>query len=272
MSGLVPRLRGLLEGCVADPQAEAEALARAAGGDPARAEELARARAAGRPLAYLTGRQLFMGVELEAAEGALVPRAETELLGETAVALLREAEVREGRPARFVDLCCGSGNLVCGIAARLPGARAWACDLTGGAVALARRNVARLGLEGRVSVLQGDLLAPLAGLGLEGALDAVVCNPPYISSGRLAKDRAALLAHEPREAFDGGPYGLSIHQRAVREAAPLLRPGGALVFEVGEGQDKQVTSLFARAVSYDAAETRADAAGKGRVVLARKKG
>lgn len=214
--------------------------------------------------AYASGRAMFMGLELLVAPGALVPRGETELLGTTAIETLRGMGLAA---PRIIDMCCGSGNLACAIAARLPEARVWACDLTDGCVALARRNVAGLGFADRVTVCQGDLFTALARQGLEGTVDAVVCNPPYISEKRLEGDRAHLLAQEPREAFAAGPYGLSIHMKVLKEAPLHLRPGGVLLFEVGLGQDRQVAGLFERSAAYEAVSIVADAAGDGRVVL-----
>ena len=124
------------------------------------------------------GRVTFMGLALEVARGALVPRAETELVARTAISLLR------AMPAdilRVIDMCCGAGNLACAIAHHVPACRVWASDLTEPCTALARRNAEALALAGRVSVHQGDLFAAFDGLGLEGTIDAVVCNPPYIS-------------------------------------------------------------------------------------------
>lgn len=212
------------------------------------------------------GWQRFCGLELRVAPGALVPRPETELLAAAALRLLKERD----RP-RVIDMCCGAGNLACALAHHLPGAQVWAADLEEPCVALARENAAALGLDARVTVAQGDLFAPLGGLGLEGTIDAVVCNPPYISSGRLGADRAALLDLEPRAAFDGGPFGIAIHQRVVREALPFLRPGGWLLCEVGLGQDRQVRQLFARARAYDPIEGEADADGAVRVLLGRRR-
>ena len=186
------------------------------------------------------GRQTFLGVELLCGVGALVPRPETELLGRTAIEKITAA----GPAPRVIDMCCGAGNLACAIATHVPGARVWATDLTDGCVGWTRRNVEHLGLGDRVTVRQGDLFAGFAGDALEGTIDVVVCNPPYISTGRLAADRATLLDHEPREAFDGGPYGLTIHQRVLKEAQPFLKPGGWLLFEIGEGQDRQIVLLF----------------------------
>ncbi len=198
----------------------------------------------------------FFGVEIETGKDALVPRAETELLAATAFAKLAGSTL--------VDVCCGTGNLACAIAMRVPELRAWALDLTDGCVALARKNVARLGLADRVTVLQGDLFAPLSGV----TADVVVCNPPYISTGKLAQRTD--LADEPREAFDGGPYGVTIHQRVAREAHDVLRPGGWLVCEFGAGQDKQLVRVFERAGGYDQVEFVNDSSGTPRVVAARR--
>jgi release factor glutamine methyltransferase len=214
--------------------------------------------------AYASGRTTFMGLELQVAPGALVPRPETELLGMTAIDALGRMNVAA---ARVIDMCCGTGNLACAIATRVPEARVWACDLTKECIEVAQRNVAGLGLSDRVTVSRGDLFAALSGQGLEASVDAVVCNPPYISEKRLEGDRAHLLAREPREAFAAGPYGLSIHMRVLKEAPLYLRPGGVLLFEVGLGQDRQVASLFERNAAYEAVSVVANGAGEGRVVL-----
>jgi release factor glutamine methyltransferase len=211
--------------------------------------------------------QRFMDVDLEVAPGALVPRAETELLGQTAVQILQARGDRQ----RAIDMCCGSGNLACGVAAAIDDVQMWASDLTDETVQLAERNVARLGLSSRVQVRQGDLFAGLADLGLEGTIDVMICNPPYISTSRLAGDRAYLLEHEPREAFDGGPYGLSIHQRVIKEGLPFLKPDGWLLFEIGLGQEKQLEQLFRRSKAYRTVQFVNDA-DVPRVVLAQRQG
>lgn len=203
----------------------------------------------------------FMDVELLVERGVLVPREETELLGNTALALLPEN-------CRVIDMCCGSGNLACALASRSPHCRVWASDLTEACVSLAKRNAAHTGVAERVTVAQGDLFSGLKDL--EGTIDLIVCNPPYISQAKLAGERAVLLDNEPREAFDGGPYGLSIHQRVVREALPFLKPGGWLLFEIGLGQERQVRMLFDRTRAYEDIRTVANAAGEVRVIAGRK--
>jgi release factor glutamine methyltransferase len=259
---------------VEDAGREATAIIEAASrqseeGFEAKARRMATQRAAGTPLAYLIGQTSFMGVEVFIAEGALIPRPETELLGRTSLEILDRE--RASTPPRVIDMCCGSGNLACALAKLRPTIHVWASDLTDGAVAVARRNVEHLDLGSRAVVAQGDLFAPLTGLGLEDTIDMVVCNPPYISTGKLSKERADLLSHEPREAFDGGPYGVSIFQRVIRDAVTFLRPGGHLLFEIGAGQDRQVSLLFNRAGAYEEVVARADTNNTPRVVIGRKK-
>jgi release factor glutamine methyltransferase len=207
-----------------------------------------------------------LGVELEVAPGVLVPREETELLGRAAVEILQSTS----SPRFAIDMCCGSGNLACAVARAVDGLTVWACDLTEESVALAARNAQRLGLEERVVVRQGDLFDALKPGELHEAADLVMCNPPYISTGRLAGDRSYLLDQEPREAFDGGPYGLSIHQRVLRDAPAFLKIGGRLAMEFGEGQDRQLASLLKRSRAYDEIEFRRDTEGRPRVLVARR--
>lgn len=208
-----------------------------------------------------------MGIELLVAPGTLVPRRETELLGYAAVDILRSTDLAV---ARVIDMCCGAGNLACAVARHVPHTAIWAADLTDHSAEIANRNVTFHALSDRVSVHQGDLFSALVGLRLEGTIDLIVCNPPYISDRRLEGDRAHLLELEPREAFAAGPYGLSIHVRVIKDALAFLRPGGVLLLEVGLGQDRQVQKLFQRANAYEEIRVIENDAGEGRVVLGRK--
>lgn len=207
-----------------------------------------------------------MGVAIELGPDVLVPREETELLGKNAVSILGRIE---GAPV-VVDMCCGSGNLAVAIACHCLEARIWAADLTDSTVALARSNVLRHSLADRVAVRQGDLFEAVEPDCLRGTVDMVVCNPPYISTSRLENESAHLLNSEPREAFDGGPYGISILQRMIRQAADYLKPHGWLLFEFGEGQDRQVAALLARSKAYDEPKF-ALADGKPRVAIVKKR-
>jgi release factor glutamine methyltransferase len=274
MSALLNEITTILgRGGIADASAEAVLIVQAANASTlSDYEEAARGmaahRATGIPLAYVTGHKVFMGVDLVAAEGALVPRVETELLGYVALDVLRSSGLAT---PRVIDMCCGSGNLACAIAHYLPSVHVWASDLTDNCVEIARRNVEHVGVADRVVVAQGDLFGGLTRLGLEGSIDVIVCGPPFISQTKLATDSAWLLEHEPREAFDGGPYGLSIQQRIVKEALPFLRPGGILLFETGLGQERPAKMIFERAKSYEDIKLVENAIGEVRVISARKR-
>lgn len=189
----------------------------------------------------------FMSADIEIGPNVLAPRAETEILGRTALDLLRDIP-----EPLVVDMCCGSGNVGLGILAGNPGIRLFGADVSEDAVGWARRNAARLDGTGRVIFEQGDMFAALAAHELKGRVDLIACNPPYISSHKLENESAHLLDNEPRVAFDAGPYGIAIHQRLIAEAPDYLKTGGWLVFEFGIGQDRQVKALLARSKRFAA--------------------
>jgi release factor glutamine methyltransferase len=235
-------------------------------GAAALALDLARKRAQGAPLGLATGRQAFLGVTLEAREDVLAPREETELLGRSALAVLSGLAAQDpGRELRMIDMGCGSGNLTCALAVAVPQLHVWASDLTPSCAELTRANAARLGLGDRVQVSCGDLFEPLRGLGLEAGMELVVMNPPYIPTGSLEKTHARLLEHEPRAAFDGGPYGISIVTRLLHDAPAFLKPGGHLLFEFGLGQEKLIQRLAERQAGYQGIRFATDGQGAPRV-------
>lgn len=208
-----------------------------------------------------------MDLDFVVPPDVLRPRAETELLGERALALLRELGAAS-RPT-VVDMCCGCGNLAIALAVHMPSCHVWAADMSEAATMAAEENVERHNVRSHVTVRRGDLFEALMEDGLRGKVDMVVCNPPYISTGKLNGASASLLEREPREAFDGGAFGLSIHQRLVREALGFLKPNGLLLCEFGEGQARQLESLFKRAKGYGPVTFVVDASGSERVAVAR---
>jgi len=226
----------------------------------------------GVPEAYIRGVAPFMGYEFFAEPGTMYPREVSAILVNTVVDLVQSGRLAPppGRPVHLIDQCGGSANIGCLLALKLPQARVWSTDLMPPSSALARRNVEKHHLGDRVEVATGDLFHALDGRGLEGQIDAITCSPPFISTGRLTKDRAYLLNHEPREAFDAGPYGISMHQRLAKESPAMLRPGGYLVLEYGDGQSKQVESIVNRTRAYDEVRVLTDAAGVARAICARK--
>ncbi|HET7199089.1 MAG TPA: HemK/PrmC family methyltransferase [Burkholderiales bacterium] len=223
---------------------------------------------AGVPLAHLTGRQSFMGLELLAGPAALIPRRETELLGRAALAKIRCVAERAGA-ARVLDVCTGSGNLALAYAHYEPRAQVYASDLSAQALALAQRNAEHTGLAARVEFRAGDLLEPFATAPFLGACDFVSCNPPYVSTGKVKSLHPEISRFEPEAAFNGGVYGVSILARLVRHAPRFLRPGGWLGFEVGCGQGPVLARQLSKNPCFSTVERFADTAGEVRAILAR---
>ncbi len=203
--------------------------------ETSRLNDLVESRLGGTPLAHLTGRQHFMGMDMLAGPGALVPRKETELLGAAAVERANEFASKQGR-ALVVDVCTGCGNIALAIANHVPNAVVFAADLSDDAVELGRRNAVHLGLEEQVEFRVGDLLEPLATTDFFGQVDVLTCNPPYINSVKVGQMPEETASHEPKLAFDGGPFGVGILMRVLEEAPKFLRSGGWLGIEVGLGQ------------------------------------
>ncbi|MBW8886685.1 MAG: peptide chain release factor N(5)-glutamine methyltransferase [Fibrobacteres bacterium] len=239
----------------------------------ARLSALFERKRAGEPLAHLTGRQDFLGLELLAGPEALIARKETEILARAALGKLK---AMAGRELLVLEPCTGSGNVALAIAAGEPRARIFASDLSPEAVGLARRNLevtgAGRGGDGtglRVEFRVGDLLSPFEEERFQGSADLVACNPPYISSAKVP-DLPNAIAREPSMAFDGGPFGVSILMKLIKQAPRFLKPGGWLCFEAGLGQGEPMAKQLRRSSDYDLVETACDEAGAVRALMARR--
>ena len=233
----------------------------------ARLRELVRRRIAGEPLGYLTGLTRFMGSEFESGPEAMIPRAETEILARAALGLLQEMP-QGSEPLVVIDLCTGSGNVGLALALREPRCRLFGGDISEGAVRLAARNAARLGLQDRAEFRVGDFLEPFRRAGLPPAA-LITCNPPYISTASVARLPTEILGFEPKAAFDGGPFGLSLLMRLIKEGFEFLGPGGWVACETGLGQGEVVANMFKRSNNYRSVNTFQDAQGAIRAVAAR---
>ena len=201
-------------------------------------DTLAKRRLTREPLQYILASQSFLGHDFHVDERVLIPRPETELLAERAIALLQDSR----RTA--LDLCCGSGCIAVSLALAVPSAQVHACDLSEGALAVTRMNAEALGAA--VTLHQGDLLGAVDGL----TFDLIVSNPPYIPTKDCgALQREVLL--EPRMALDGGLDGLAFYRRIAQDAPGHLNPGGVLLMEVGFHQAEAVSCLMAAAGFHD---------------------
>jgi release factor glutamine methyltransferase len=213
---------------------------------------LIRRRAADYPLPYLTGRVEFYGLELEVTPEVLIPRPETELLVDLALAR---------RPTSVVDVGTGSGCIAVALATHLPRVTIYAIEISSAALALAQRNVERHGIEERVRLMVGDVLNPRP-----GPVDLIVSNPPYIPTGDCASLPVSVRDHEPRLALDGGPDGLEITQRLLTQAPAVLRPGGGLLIEIGATQGEAASRLAQTYFPQATVRVHPDLAGRDRVL------
>ena len=217
--------------------------------------ELVRRRAAGEPTAWLTGRREFLGHAFRVDPRVLVPRPETELVVEAAIALLPQ----EGT---LLDLCTGSGCIAISAALARPDARVVATEISTEALAVARENAAALGAA--VEFLEGDLYAPLPP---DLRFDLIVSNPPYVPAGEI-EGLSREVRREPRIALDGGKDGLDVIRRIVSCAPSRLRPDGLLVIEMHETHAVPLPAVCLAAGFGDAVVHR-DLAALPRWVVAR---
>ena len=212
-------------------------------------------RGAGRPLAQIIGRKEFYSLEFEITRDVLVPRPETELL----VDVIRGGLNSAGGAPRILDLGTGCGAVAVAVARTLPEPQLAASDNSRRALAIARRNAARLA-PGRVRFVRGPWYGPLDGR----RFDAIACNPPYVESALCG---GPPLCFEPLQALDGGPDGLRELRRVISGAPPHLKTGGMLAVEHGADQGAPVRSLMRRA-GLKAPVTHRDLAGHERVTAA----
>jgi release factor glutamine methyltransferase len=229
----------------------------AAAGRFFRTVELRRSRV---PLAYILREKEFWSIPLAVSPAVLIPRPETELLVEKALARA------SGLEPLIIEIGTGSGCVAVALAKELPAARLVATDISRRALRLAAANAARHGA-GNIRFAAGSFFGALRGLGLEGRADLIVSNPPYVSEKEWDDLAPEVRDHEPRRALVSGPTGMEAIRRLAREAPRFLKPGGTLLLEFGAGQAAAVRRAFAS--PWTRRETYRDLSGRPRVLAAR---
>jgi len=219
-------------------------------------------RATREPLQHLTGTAAFRHEELAVGPGVFVPRPETELLAGWAVDRARDL-VREGRSPVVADLCTGSGAIALSVVHEVPEAQVHAVELDEAALEWAARNLAGSGVDLR----QGDIATALADL--DGGVDVVVSNPPYIPMSAYAGVAPEARDHDPATALWAGEDGLSAIRVVERVAARLLRPGGWVGCEHADVQGEAAPAVFATAGRWGEVRDQRDLAGRPRYLTAR---
>ncbi len=220
------------------------------------------------PLQYLTGEVEFMGLSLRVRPGVLIPRPETEMLVERAVAFCQR-ELRGIHPLRCLDVGTGCGNIAASLAAMLPHAHVVAIDCSQEALAVARTNLSRLRLTNRVQLVRADLRSPDFARKVGGTFHLVTANLPYVPTGELSTLAPEVKNYEPHLALDGGPDGLALYRILIPLLPQLLSPGGGYFAEIGVGQGAQLRTLLEGA-GLGEIEVLPDLAGRERVVFARR--
>lgn len=224
-----------------------------------RYEQVITRRAGREPLQLITGRMYFRYLELLSQPGVFIVRPETEVVAGAAI----EAASALAAPL-VVDLCTGSGAIACALASEVPSCRVWAVELDPQAAALARVNAQK---NHNVSVIEADATGPLTELAeIEGQVDVVVTNPPYVPAG-LIEDSETASYDPPLALFGGGVAGLEVPLKLIKRASSLLRPGGVLVMEHDPSQVEALVKA-AKAAGFSQGECHQDLTGRQRYLQA----
>ena len=218
------------------------------------------------PSQHIIGEEEFWGLSFKVTKDVLIPRPETQLLVKES---LKEAK-NFSPEVNVIDLCTGSGCIAVCMAVELPESKVYAIDLSDKALAVARENAKKHGVDKRITFLEGDLLNPLEPLGLKGKIDLFLSNPPYVSKKMMEELQPEIELYEPMLAVFGGEDGFDYYRRIIPEAAEYLKPGGHLILEIGYGQEDGTVSLIEEATVYKEIEVKKDFAEIDRVVKAQR--
>jgi release factor glutamine methyltransferase len=211
------------------------------------------------PVQHLTGRAPFRYLDLAVGPGVFIPRPETELLVDWGLSTLSGVDA----PV-VVDLASGSGAIALAVATECPQATVYAVERSPRALDWLRRNAAGVDL----SIVEGDVTAPETLSELDGRVDLVLCNPPYVPDAAPVEEE--VRGHDPAEAVFGGPDGLDVIRPVIARAATLLRPGGWVGIEHDDSHGVAVPDLLRAAGAFDTVREHADLAGRPRFATARR--
>jgi release factor glutamine methyltransferase len=208
------------------------------------------------PVQYLLGRVEWRNFTLTVAPGVLIPRPETELLIDLAMAAVPNPQ---DEPIHWADLGTGSGAIAIALATHFCGATIHAVDTSNLALEIAKHNTQQLGLMDRVKFYHGNWLEPLAPL--TEMLTGIISNPPYIPSALVPDLQPEVAHHEPHLALDGGTDGLDAFRIIVKHAPQVLKSGGVLLLEMMMGQADAVSTLLRESGNYNNIQIHSDLAG-----------
>lgn len=213
-------------------------------------------RISGKPVQYIIGRTEFFGLEFEVNENVLIPRPETETLVEIVIARLRNSP-----QAKIIDLGTGSGAIAISLAKNLKDSFIFATDISADALTVAKTNAKKHSVEKRIDFLCGDLFEPLKNKNLEGSIDCVVSNPPYVSQDEFDQLPPEVKDHEPIVALKTDEEGTFFHKKIIEGSLDFLKKGGIIALEVGLGQASKVADLIRNHENFKDIEIKEDWGG-----------
>ncbi len=220
------------------------------------------------PLAYIIGEKEFYSLAFKVTPDTFIPRPETEFIID---AVLERSPITGHRlPITIVDLGTGCGNIAITLARYIPNSRIYATDISKKALEIAKENARRYRVEDRITFLEGDLFSPLKNHHLEGKIDFLVSNPPYIVKREIDSLMPEVANYEPRIALDGGEDGFSFYGRIMEKAPKYLKSRGYLVLELGIDQVSRVKEIIEKTSKFESIEIIKDYSKIDRVIIAQK--
>lgn len=224
-------------------------------------------RKEGYPIQYIIGRQEFMGLNFNVAEGVLVPRPDTEILVEKVIEIVNNSFLKDKKRVNIVDIGTGSGAIALSLAYYLKNAFVYSIDISKKALEVAVKNCKKFEVQDRVLFLEGDLFKPLSTLNVENNIDIIVSNPPYIPTDEIEELQIEVSKYEPRIALDGGKDGLDYYREIVKGLSKYLTNHGVVAFEIGYNQGQDVKKFLEDSGLFKKIEIIKDLAGHDRVVV-----
>ncbi len=254
-------------------------------------EEAIEKRKAHLPLAYITGKKEFYSLEFRVTSDTFIPRPETEFIVDAVLERLpiTDHSAPEGRdlafggrsPITVIDLGTGCGNIAITLARHIQNSRIYAVDISKKALEVAKENAIRHRVEDRITFLEGDLFSPWENYYLEGKIDFLVSNPPYVIRREINSLMPEVANYEPRIALDGKEDGLFFYRRIIEEAHLYLKSPapeqvrcgagrGYLILELGIDQSSQVKEMVKKTLEFESIEIVKDYSKIERVIIAQR--
>ena len=219
------------------------------------------------PLQYIIGTQEFMGLDFKVTEGVLIPRPDTEVLIENILDIVSDGYFKDKETINIVDIGTGSGAITLSLAHFISNSSVYSVDISAEALCIAKENAENLSLKHKVKFLSGSLLEPLHAENLEGKIDILVSNPPYIPTEVIENLQTEVSTYEPKLALDGGLDGLDFYRNIIDGATSFMSRRSIIAFEIGHDQGQSVKDLLIQNGNFKDIRVIADLSGHNRVII-----